>query len=548
MVHEHTVSNKAKPYAARRCREMLSCMVEAHFLNRDIGEPNIADDSLWMMDDEPACSSPDSWARGSVPVQSRRRSTIGHFNMASDLAAYQATLPYSLAESAEERDEYAANQDYAEAGRVASAGSITSSKPLDAPAVVRSYHRVKNDKRHLKLVIAEVKSMGKPPEGMIVCMEAVCVLHGMELKQASSHKNRLKMFRDPGLLFEMQTSNPLEAPANMALIRDRYTSNPDFNPTAMALVGSAAGIMCAWVHLHEQYERVFASMTPDEFTALEEQVLARMALETQEALAESRRTLQRAASEKELAKSQERDFNVEKVEAMFEKAMQAVSELGTGHLRELRRFTTPPKEVAEVLEAVMILKGGTPNWLSAKKALGVAFVSELLEYDTDQVTEQTLSLLARYEWVVSKTYKPEIVFATLCPPAGAICMWVRAIYVYCRALLCAGPKTIILREAVKTVTQQRELRQTATALNMSGTTSRLVFMNGGKQLVGVDLKHSGKPTKRVVPGIAIGEPAYPKSHHSNRIRAKIRPTPPKQPNNTSTSRSLRRRPTSEVGS
>lgn len=39
IIHERTVSDLAKPYAARRCKEQLSCLVESHFLNRDAGEP-----------------------------------------------------------------------------------------------------------------------------------------------------------------------------------------------------------------------------------------------------------------------------------------------------------------------------------------------------------------------------------------------------------------------------------------------------------------------------------------------------------------------------
>jgi hypothetical protein len=49
-IHERSLSDKAKPYTARRCREMVSCMVEAHFLNRDPGE-GLHTSSLWMPDE-----------------------------------------------------------------------------------------------------------------------------------------------------------------------------------------------------------------------------------------------------------------------------------------------------------------------------------------------------------------------------------------------------------------------------------------------------------------------------------------------------------------
>lgn len=63
-IKEQSLSAKAKQYAARRAREMLSCMVEVHFLNRDEGEPDLGGDTLWQVDEEPPCSEPDSWARG----------------------------------------------------------------------------------------------------------------------------------------------------------------------------------------------------------------------------------------------------------------------------------------------------------------------------------------------------------------------------------------------------------------------------------------------------------------------------------------------------
>lgn len=545
MVHEQTVSSKAKPYAARRCREYLSTMVEAHFLNRDVGEPSIHEDSLWMMDEEPVRSAQDSWARGSVPVVLRRKST--HF-VNDDLSSFQSVFArQGIDEGGEEPiTVLTATQPMPEDARLASAASAIADAPLDGKDVVRRYNAVK-DIGYAKACIGELKSLHKPPALVQMVTEAVCVLHGMHPRVAREWKNQVKMLRDNGLLFEMMSSDPTQIPTTIDTIRSRFISNPDFTPAVLNNVSLSAAAMCEWVHLHEQYARLSQSMSPEDFAALKQSIEAEAKAARELRHAESVQSLKHAESVQNLKLTQARNFDVDKVTSMMEKAFQAVSELGTGHLRELRRFSTPPKEVAEVLEAVMILKGGTPNWLSAKKALGIAFMSELLEFDTDMVSEQTLSLLAGYDWVVAPSFKPDIIYATLCPPAGAICMWVRAIYVYCRALTSGNPKIMILREAVKSKTKERVLRQTEASLTTSGTTSRLVFMNGGKELVGVDITRAGKSARRMVPDIDVSSQVRPKLKQTMRLKTTIRPTPPKQPNTKRTLRT-RPRPVSEVAS
>jgi len=546
MVHEQTVSSKAKPYAARRCREYLSTMVEAHFLNRDVGEPNIHEDSLWMMDEEPMRSSQDSWARGSVPVVLRRKST--HFRE-TDLSSFQSVFAQQgkIDEGGEEPTTVlTTTQPMPEADRLASAASAIVDQPLDGKDVVRRYNAVK-DIGYAKACIGELKSLLHPPASVQMVTEAVCVLHGMHPKVARDYGNQVKMLRDNGLLYEMLSSDPTEIPTTIDIIRSRYISNPEFKPEVLNQISLSAAAMCEWVHLHEQYARLSQTMSPEDFAALKQSIKAEAEAAAQLKHAESAQSLKHAQSVENLKEAQSRNFDVAKVTSMMDKAMQAVSELGPGHLRELRRFSTPPKEVAEVLEAVMILKGGTPNWLSAKKALGVAFMAELLEFDTDMVSEQTLSLLAGYDWVTATSFKPDIIYATLCPPAGAICMWVRAIYVYCRALMSGNPKIMILREAVKSKTKERVLRQTEATLTTSGATSRLVFMNGGKELVGVDISRAGKSARRMVPDITVSGQVRPKVKQTMRLKTTIRPIPPKQPNTKRTLRT-RPRPVSEVAS
>lgn len=45
--HEHVVNQAAKPFIARRCKEMLQNMVETTFIGHDVGEPNVSVDPSW---------------------------------------------------------------------------------------------------------------------------------------------------------------------------------------------------------------------------------------------------------------------------------------------------------------------------------------------------------------------------------------------------------------------------------------------------------------------------------------------------------------------
>lgn len=106
-VYERTISDKVKPYVARRCREALTCMVEAHFLNHDNGEPTIETDPRWKIDEEPPASTPDSWARGCIQVVKARKnySTAvhsGHFHFHDEPAAAEAEAEAELTPAAEQ--------------------------------------------------------------------------------------------------------------------------------------------------------------------------------------------------------------------------------------------------------------------------------------------------------------------------------------------------------------------------------------------------------------------------------------------------------------
>lgn len=48
------------------------CIVEAHYFNRDAGEPNIDTSEHWQVDDEPDVCVPDTWARGQIVTNTSR--------------------------------------------------------------------------------------------------------------------------------------------------------------------------------------------------------------------------------------------------------------------------------------------------------------------------------------------------------------------------------------------------------------------------------------------------------------------------------------------
>lgn len=88
--------------------------------------------------------------------------------------------------------------------------------------------------------------------------------------------------------------------------------------------------------------------------------------------------------------------------------------------------------------AVMIILGKEASWPSAKKELSdTNFIQRIKGYDKDKVTNRQLKQIEKY--TKEDNFKPEII-TNVSTAAGKLCMWVRSIEDYSKALREVQPK------------------------------------------------------------------------------------------------------------
>jgi dynein heavy chain len=121
--------------------------------------------------------------------------------------------------------------------------------------------------------ITIVKSMKNPPDGVKLCMEAVCIMKGIrpDRKPDPGTGKMVEDYWGPSLklLGDMKFLDSLKTydkdninPAVMKKIRDKYTPNPDFTPDVIQKISTACEGLCKWVRAMEVYDRVAKVVAP----------------------------------------------------------------------------------------------------------------------------------------------------------------------------------------------------------------------------------------------------------------------------------------------
>ncbi|KAJ3192063.1 Dynein heavy chain 6, axonemal [Irineochytrium annulatum] len=143
--------------------------------------------------------------------------------------------------------------------------------------------------------IAELKVFTKPPELVLLVLEAVCIL----FKSKADWDSSKKLLGDAQLMKKMQEFDKDNISDAVAKKLRKYTENPSFTPDSVEKVSKACKSMCMWVIAMEIYSRVFKEVTPKR-RRLEE---AQATLESTRAkLAEKAAALQEVESQLEKLK------------------------------------------------------------------------------------------------------------------------------------------------------------------------------------------------------------------------------------------------------
>ncbi|KAI8925763.1 dynein heavy chain and region D6 of dynein motor-domain-containing protein [Entophlyctis helioformis] len=106
--------------------------------------------------------------------------------------------------------------------------------------------------------IAELKVFSKPPDLVLMVMEAICIL----FKLKPDWENSKKLLSDPQLMKKMAEYDKDNIPESLSKKLKKYIESPNFTPEAVEKVSRACKSMCMWVIAMDLYSRVFKEVLP----------------------------------------------------------------------------------------------------------------------------------------------------------------------------------------------------------------------------------------------------------------------------------------------
>ncbi|KAJ3125643.1 Dynein heavy chain 6, axonemal, partial [Physocladia obscura] len=106
--------------------------------------------------------------------------------------------------------------------------------------------------------IAELKVFSKPPDLVLLVMEAICIL----FKSKPDWESSKKLLSDPQLMKKMAEYDKDNIPETMTKKLRKYIENPSFNAEAVERVSRACKSMCMWVIAMDIYSRVYKEVLP----------------------------------------------------------------------------------------------------------------------------------------------------------------------------------------------------------------------------------------------------------------------------------------------
>ncbi len=148
--------------------------------------------------------------------------------------------------------------------------------------------------------IVEVKALGKPPQGVVMVMEAVCIMFELKPEKVKDPNDPMKKINDYMSIVKKQVINDpakfLDSLFNFDkdAIKDStiklvtpYIDNPDFTPDNISKVSKACTSICLWVCAMHKYYHVAKMVEPKKKLLAEAQaeldeVLAKLAVTQKE--------------------------------------------------------------------------------------------------------------------------------------------------------------------------------------------------------------------------------------------------------------------------
>lgn len=135
-------------------------------------------------------------------------------------------------------------------------------------------------------------------------------------------------------------------------------------------------------------------------------------------------------------------------------ANEAVGNLSRKDIGEVRAYANPPKDIMNVMSAVMTVLGKyNADWAFVKKEMtDPKFMERITKLEKDNMSETTMKKIEVY--TRRNDFLPQILTQKSLV-AGALCSWVRAVEEYHKALKIVNPK-IAKKEAAEALLRQLE--------------------------------------------------------------------------------------------
>jgi len=137
-----------------------------------------------------------------------------------------------------------------------------------------------------------------------------------------------------------------------------------------------------------------------------------------------------------MAEDAERELK--KAEPALIAAEESLEKLDKKYISEIKSFPSPPLDVEMVMYAVMVILQKETTWISVKKELAdPQFVKKIKEFDKDRITPNIMKKIEKY--TKKEEFDPDYIMKKS-EAAGALCLWVRSMEDYAKALKVVGPK------------------------------------------------------------------------------------------------------------
>ncbi|KAJ1555212.1 Dynein heavy chain 6, axonemal, partial [Nowakowskiella sp. JEL0078] len=199
--------------------------------------------------------------------------------------------------------------------------------------------------------IAELKVFTKPPEAVLMVLEAICIL----FKAKPDWENSKKILSDPQLMRKMAEYDKDNIPEAITKKLKKYIENPNFNPESVEKVSRACKSMCMWTLAMELYSRVFKEVQPkrrrlEEAQATLEGTRAKLQ-EKADALAEVEGQLEKLKNKYESSVASKKHLS-EKMEETTKRLARA-SRLTTALADEQVRWSESVEKFSEQIDALV---------------------------------------------------------------------------------------------------------------------------------------------------------------------------------------------------